>query len=58
MGLEPGMGPGTGSGLMGSITLHRNVHTGTSQGQGPGPFVSYCKSPIPFAGLGPDPISV
>ena len=58
MGLGAGMGPGTGSGLMASITLHRNVHTGPRQGRGPGPIVSYCKNLIPFAGLGPGPISV
>ena len=30
-----------------------NVHTGPRQGQGPGPIVSYCPSPIFISGVGP-----
>ena len=34
-------------GSVGSSILCRNVDTGPRQGQGPGPIVSYCASPVP-----------
>ena len=54
-------GNGTGTGSMGSNILCRNVHTGLSQGQGPGLIVSYCASFIPCSGSQcsvPGPIKV
>ena len=41
-----GLGPGPGTGLMGSNLSRRNVHIGPRQGQGPGPIISYCSSSI------------
>ena len=45
-GPGPDMGLGIGPGFIGSIISYRNVHTGLRQGQGPGPIVSYCASPM------------
>ena len=47
------MGLGIGPGSMRSNILCRKVNTGLRQGQGPGPIVSYCASPVPFAGSCP-----
>ena len=38
-GPGPDMGLVMGPGSIGSNILHRNVHTGVAQGQGPGPIV-------------------
>ena len=35
---------------IGIIVLSANVHTVPGQGQGPGPIVTYCASPIPCTG--------
>ena len=47
---EPGIRPG----LLGSNISYRNVHTGPSQGQLPGPIVSYCTSFVPS--IDPSPV--
>ena len=52
MGHEPGMGS------MRSNELRRNIHTGPRQGQGLGPIVSYCASPIPVPPIVSVPCSV
>ena len=52
MGPGPGMGPGS----MGSIKLCRSVHTALRHGQGPGPIISYCATPIPCTGPDPCPV--
>ena len=41
-GPRPGMGPMS----MGSNQLCRTVHTTLGEGQGPGPIVSYCATPV------------
>ena len=49
------MGSGMAPGLIGSNKLCRSVHTAPKQGQGqgPGPIVSYCATPVSC--IGPDP---
>ena len=55
-GSGQGMEPGTGPGSIGPSKLCRNVHTASRQGQGPGPIVSYCATPVPCTGLDPCPV--